>query len=279
LFNPIYALIPALIWALSPIFYRGFMKRFDFLVLNFLRTAIASMVMVVPAFLIGGTNGVSYALLSGAITLACGDTFYLLAVREMGASIAAPIVYVYVLLVQFTAITVGESVPFSNYLAAVMVILGIYVLSRGGGGEPRAKGIAYGLLAGVIWTVGQTLIRLATNTGGNVLVLATSRNVAAAGALLLAVVITRRGRLWPTGVTLKEIGVIGIVAVSDLGLGSLAYIYSVSLIGIALTVVITSVSPLLTQIFSKLLGKESPTATDFAGGALIVSALVLAVLL
>lgn len=279
MYSPAIALIPAVIWAFSPIYYRGFMKRFDFLLLNLLRTSMASLALLVPALVIGFGSGVLDALLSGAITLACGDTLYLLSVRETGASVAAPVVYTYVFFVQLTATTVGEIVPFSNYVAAAMVVAGVFLLSRGGRGKPRAKGIAFGLAAGLVWTAGQDLIRVATNAGGNVLVVTFSRNAAAAIALGLAVLLTRRTRLWPGGVTRREMGFLAFISLTDLAVGSFLYIYSVSLIGIALTVILTSLSPFLTQLFSRLLGKESPTLTDFAGGAVIVAALVLAVAL
>jgi DME family drug/metabolite transporter len=279
LYSPAIALIPAVIWAFSPIYYRGFMRRFDFLLLNLLRTSMASLALLVPALVIGFGSGVIDALLSGAITLACGDTLYLLSVRETGASVAAPVVYTYVFFVQLTATIVGEVVPFSNYVAAVMVVAGVFLLSRGRSGKPRAKGIAFGLAAGLVWTAGQDLISVATNAGGNVLVITFSRNAAAAVALGFAVLLTRRTRLWPKEVTRREMGFLAFIALTDLAVGSFLYVYSVSLVGIALTVILTSLSPFLTQLFSKLLGKESPTLTDFAGGAVIVAALILAVAL
>ena len=253
------------------------MKRFDFLLLNLLRTSMASVVLFVPAALAGFDGGVYYALLSGAITLACGDTLYLLSVREMGASVAAPVVYTYVFFVQATATTIGETVPVANYVAALMIVGGVFLLARGGSGRPRAKGIAFGIGAGLVWTVGQELIRVATNAGGDVTVVTFSRNAAAALALAVAVIATRRFRLWPAGVTYRELGLIAFIALTDLALGSFLYVYSVSLVGIALTVIVTSLSPFLTQVLSKVLGKESPTAFDFAGGTIIVAALVLAI--
>ena len=66
---------------------------------------------------------------------------------------------------------------------------------------------------------------------------------------------------------------------SDLVVGSLLFVYSISVIGVALSVILTSLSPLLTQVFARALGKESPSTKDFLGGILIVSALVLAVAL
>ncbi len=277
--DPVYALIPAVIWSFSPIYYRVFMKRFDFLTLNLLRTTLASAVLVLPAIYFGLGAGLVYALASGVITLTVGDTLFLLGIREMGASVAAPVVYTYVLLIQLTAPAVGEVVPFTNFAAALMVLAGVYILSRGGGGLPRAKGIAFALGASVAWTVGQDLIRVATDIGGNVVTVAFARNFAAALGLGLAVLATRRSRRWPAGVTAMEFGFLAFIAVTDLVLGSLLYVYSVSLIGIALTAILTSLSPLLTQVFSKALGKESPSRKDFAGGALIVVALILAVAL
>lgn len=280
MFNPIFAMISSFIWAFSPIYYKTFMKRFDFLLLNLLRTGIASVTLALPAFYFGFNDGAYYALISGSITLAVGDTLYLLAVREMGASIASPVVYIYVLFVQVTAGTVGEFVPYANYAAAVMVVAGVFVLSRGGDpGKPRAKGIAYGLAAGLTWAVGQAFISLATGTGASVVSITFARNLAAALALGLAVLATRRWKLWPTKVTGRELGIVAAIALSDLAVGSLLFVYSVSLVGVAVTVILTSLSPLLTQIFSKLLGKESPSGKDLVGGAIIVAAVVLAVAL
>jgi DME family drug/metabolite transporter len=254
------------------------MKKLDFLLLNLARTSIASLVLAAPALYFGFGHGAYYALLSGAITLAVGDTFFLLSIREMGASIAAPVAYTYVLFVQLTAAAVGEVVPSANLVAALMVVAGVYVLSKGEG-RPRTRGMALGIGAGIVWTIGQDLIGLATEAGGNVFAIAFSRDFAASLALAAAVVATGRFRTWPRGMERKELGFLGLVVVSDLVVGSVFYVYSVSLIGVAVTVILTSLSPLLTQVFSKALGKESPSGRDFAGGVLIVSAVLLAVIL
>lgn len=252
------------------------MQRFDLITLNLLRTLLASAVLAIPAFYVGFGNALPYALASGVITLTVGDSLFLLGIREMGASIAAPVVYTYVLLIQFTAPAVGELVPLSNLVAAAMVVAGVYFLSRGGGGTPRAKGIAFALGASLAWTVGQDLIRLATSAGGSSISVAFGRNLAAAVGLGVAVLATRRLKQWPSGVTAKEFGFLAFIAITDLVVGSVLYVYSVSLIGIALTAILTSLSPFLTQVFSRALGKEAPSRKDYGGGILIVAALVLA---
>ncbi|MDV3278562.1 MAG: DMT family transporter [Nitrososphaerales archaeon] len=277
--NPVYGLVPSFIWAFSPIYYRVFMKRFDSLTLNLIRTSTASLVLLLPALYFGFGHGFYYALASGAVTLAVGDTLFLRSIREMGASVAAPVVYTYVLFVQLAAPAVGEVVPLTNFLAAAMVIAGVYILSRDKGGKPRAKGIAFGIGAGLVWTVGQELIKVATNTGGSVVTITFGRNAAAAVGIGLAVLASGRLKRWPEGVTAKELAFVAFIAATDLVVGSLFFVYSISLVGLALTVILTSLSPLLTQAFSKALGKESPSRMEFLGGVIIVAALVLAVAL
>jgi DME family drug/metabolite transporter len=277
--NPTFALGASLIWAFSPIYYRAFLKRFDFLVLNLTRTALASAVLFLPAIYFGFGGGTGYALLSGSITLAVGDSLFLLSIKEMGASVATPVVYTYVLLVQLTAGEVGESVPLVNLVSALLVVAGVFALSRSGSGSPRARGLALALAAAVVWAVGQDLIGLATAAGGSAVSIAFSRNMAAAVALAAAALATRKGRRWPSGLTLREFALVAAIAISDLAVGSLLYVYSASLAGVATTVILTSPSPALTQVLSKALGKESPRRTDFLGGGLIVAAVVLAVAL
>lgn len=279
MFEPVYALIPAVIWAFSPIYYRVFMTKFDFLTLNLLRTSLAAAVLALPAFYFGFSPAILYALASGAVTLTFGDSLFLLSIREMGASIAAPVVYTYVLLIQLTAPAVGEFVPVTNVVAALMVVAGVYVLSRGEGGTPRAKGIGFALCASLAWTLGQDLISLATSRGGNFVSVTFARDLAAAVGLGIAVLATGRLSKWPTGIKAREFGFLAFIAITDLVLGSALFVYSVSLVGVALTAILTSLSPLLTQAFSSALGKEAPSRKDFGGGILIVAALILALAL
>jgi len=279
LINPAYALGAAFVWALSPIYYRGFLAKFDVLSFNFLRTSSAAAALAIPALLLWNSAGLGDALLSGAITLTCGDSLFLLSIRETGASVAAPVVYTYVLMIQAVGVGLGQSIPYSSFAAALMVVAGVFILSKGGGGRPRARGITLAVSAAVLWTVGQEFIQAATNAGGSTVPVTFARNLAAAAALGVAFLLTRKNRIMPHGLGGKGYGVVLLFVLSDLVAGSLLFVYSISVVVVALTVILTSLSPLLTQIFAKALGKESPSAIDYAGGLLVVSALVLAVAL
>ncbi len=275
--SPVYALGAAVIWAITPIYYRGFLSKVDFLNFNLLRTSASAAALAIPAVYLWGSSGLGFAVLSGVITLACGDSFFLLALREVGASVASPVAYTYVLMIQFVAAAAGQAVPLANFAAAAMVVGGVYMLSRGGEGRLRPKGLAFALVAGIVWAVGQELVQTSTNAGGNFVTVAFVRDLSAAVALGVAVLLTRKARPWPSGLSLRDYGLMCAFTIGDLALGSSLFVYSVSMAGVALTVILTSLSPLLTQVLATALGKESPSPRDFAGGVLIVAALVLAV--
>jgi DME family drug/metabolite transporter len=188
-------------------------------------------------------------------------------------------VYTYVLMVQFAGVALGQVIPYANIVAALMVVAGVFILSRGGEGKPRAKGVAFALAGALLWTAGQEMIQLATSAGGGVLTVTFVRNASAATALGAALLLTGNARKWPRGLSARDIGFVAAIIVSDLVVGSLLFVYSISTIGVALTVIVTSLSPFITQVSSRALGKESPSAKDYAGGALIVAALVIAVAL
>lgn len=281
-FNPIFALGAAAVWAVSPIYYRDYLGKFDVVAFNFLRNGLSASVLVFPAavYMFGGGAGLGYAALGGPVTLGFGDTLFLLALRENGASVTTPVVYIYVLMVQLAGLGLGQAIPPIYFAASGMVILGVYVMSRGGQhGKPRTRGIIYAISAGVFWTIGQELIQAATDAGGNIFAITFTRNACAALMLGAVFLLTKRKGLWPAGVTRSTYGVIAAMIISDLVVGSLLFVYSISTIGVALTVILTSLSPLLTQVTSEALGKESPSKMDYLGGGMIVGALILAVAL
>ena len=124
-----FALGAAVIWAAAPIYYRGFLTKFDFMNFNLLRTSTAAAAMALPALIYWESDGLGFAVLSGVIALACGDSLFLLSLRELGASVATPVVYTYVLMIQFAGAAIGQAVPLYIFAAAAMVFAGVYLLS------------------------------------------------------------------------------------------------------------------------------------------------------
>ncbi len=232
--------------------------------------------MLVPFLLIGSTEGLPFAVASGAIVLVAGDTCYFFAVKYAGASVAAPVAYTDVLLTQFAAVLVGEPLRPIYLVSSCLVVAGIYLLSRGSAGAPRFRGVAFALLASVLWTVGQTVLKVATFGGANPLSLTFMRIGGA--AVVLGVIFAIRRPKGTLRFGLKEHAWLAALSMADTAVGTSLFVYSLSVVGLGETILLTSPSPFLTQVFSKALGKEKPQASDLLAGSLIVIALVLALL-
>jgi DME family drug/metabolite transporter len=268
------ALASSAIWAFCPIYYRDYFVRYDTPTINLLRLCYGGLAMLVPFLLIGSVQGLPYAVASGAIVLVAGDTCYFYAVRFAGASIAAPVAYTDVLLTQFSAVFVGEPLRPTFLVSSCLIIVGIYILSWGDRMAPRFKGVAFALLASVLWTLGQTVLKVATVGGSNPLSI-TFLRIGGAVVVLGAICAIRR----PKGSLrfgAKKHAWLAALSMADTAVGTSLFIYSLSLVGLNMTMLFTSPSPFLTQVFSKALGKEKPRANDLIAGSLIVIALVLA---
>jgi len=231
--------------------------------------------MLVPFLVIGSIQGLPYAVASGAIVLVAGDTCYFYGVKYAGASVAAPVAYTDVLLTQFSATLVGEPLRPIFLVSSCLVIAGIFVLSRGERRGLRFKGVALALGASILWTAGQTVLKTATSDGANPLSL-TFMRIGGAVVVLGIVFAIRR----PTGSVrfgVRKHAWLAALSVADTAVGTSLFVYSLSLVGLNMTILLTSPSPFLTQVFSKALGKEKPGVNDLLAGSLIVVALVLTI--
>jgi DME family drug/metabolite transporter len=270
------ALTSSVIWALCPIYYRDYFVKYDTPTINLLRLCYGGLALLVPFLLIGSLGGLPYAVASGVVTLVAGDTCYFYAVKYAGASIAAPVAYSDVLLTQFAAVLVGEPLRPAFLLSSCLVIVGIYILSRGDRTGPRFKGVAFAFLAALLWTAGQTVLTLATKGGTNPFAV-TFMRIGGAVIVLGAVYAVRRPR-GALRLGARKHAWLAALSVADTAVGSFLFVYSLSLVGLNESILLTSPSPFLTQIFSKALGKEKPSASELLAGSLIVVALVLAII-
>ncbi|BDR91302.1 DMT family transporter [Vulcanisaeta souniana] len=270
------ALSTAIIWAWASIMYGDFMKRMHPLTVNFLRMLYTSVILLIPAMVLGLNYGAIWGSLSGLLSLVIGDSLYLFSINYSGVSIAAPASYTYIPLTVLFAVFLGEPLTITKLMASILLIPGVYLLSRGGGSRREIKGLFLGLSAAVAWSAGQTMIKIADTAGLNPISIAFTR-VAAAGIVLFVV-----NRLMGSNIA-KAVrgtvrGYLPIIAVLDLGLGVALFALSMDLIGLGLTVILTGTMPLIAQAMSSTMGRERFSILKFLGALIIVVAIILVVL-
>ena len=143
------ALMTALLWALGVIFYKkavGFVAPFS---LNVFKNCVALVLLTVTTVALGQMNSVSVPprhlllfLLSGAMGIGISDTFYLMALRRLGASRTALVDCMYSpFVILFSVLLLKERLTTLNALGGTLILGSIVVSSKRSFGEdiPRKQ--------------------------------------------------------------------------------------------------------------------------------------------
>jgi DME family drug/metabolite transporter len=269
------ALVAAFIWAWASIVYGDFMRGINPITVNFLRMLYASLILLIPAIVFGFNAGAVWGSLSGLLSLAVGDSLYLMSINYSGVSIAAPVSYTYIPIAVLMATLLGEPLTIYKVVSGLLVVLGVYLLSRERT-RITIRGVALALGAAMAWAVGQTMIKVADISGLNPITLSFTR-VATAGIILLIINYVMHNDI-TTAIRLTARTRLPLVAVLDLGAGVALYAYSMDLIGLGLTVIMTGSMPLIAQAMSHVMRREKLTLMKLLGAVIIVTAIVAAFL-
>ncbi|PVU72536.1 EamA family transporter [Vulcanisaeta sp. SCGC AB-777_J10] len=270
--NALPAFTTAFIWAWASIVYGDFMKSINPLTVNFLRMLYASLILLIPAIVFGFNAGAVWGSLSGLLSLAVGDSLYLMSINYSGVSIAAPVSYTYIPIAVLMATLLGEPLTIYKVVSGLLVVLGVYLLSRERT-RITIRGMALALGAAMAWAVGQTMIKVADISGLNPITLAFTR-VATAGVVLLVInYVTHNDIAKAVKSTVRTR--LPLFSVLDLGVGVALYAYSMDLVGLGLTVILTGSMPLIAQVMSSLMGREKLTVAKLLGAVVIVLAITI----
>jgi len=272
------ALSAALIWAYCVIIYRQISIRSNVISVNIWRLVSSTLFLFILSLLFTGFNlsiGLVYASLSGMITLGIGDTLYFYSCVMAGASVATPIVFTYIIFIQLTASLFGEPLTLSKIIASIMAFIGITILSRKreGEGVNRFKGVILAVISMFVWVIGQTALKPAVIYSDPI-------DVTFIRSLTGLITLT----LIYSGTAVKHINMMRtdkykllVLGVLDIGIGAYLYILSISLLGLSITVILTSLMPLFTQILAIITKTEKVTIIEVLSAILIILAIILCI--
>lgn len=262
------ALSAAAIWAVVIFLYKRYMAEVDPISVNFSRVAYVSLAMWPVLAVTEPTSALLAAVASGVVTLVAGDSLYLYAISRVGGSVAAPLAYTYIVATQYLALALGEVVTPTLLASAVLVVLGVALLSRGGEARLDTAGLAAAVGTAACWALGVTAIKVASMGGMPPLAVAYVRALSAAAAL-------GAYGLWKK-VRFVKSPVFALASVADLGLGAALFAFAIGDLGLSLATVLVATSPLVAQLYAAASGVERVTAMRVAGGVAIFLAVVLA---
>ncbi|MFB3888697.1 MAG: DMT family transporter [Candidatus Bathyarchaeia archaeon] len=294
LFGELAALGAAVCWAVAPILYRQALFHASPFSANIVRCATNAAVMVAVLVALGWAESlarlplsvIAITVVSGFVGLFVGDTMYLYGLRSLGVSRAVPLAASYPLFSLIWAALLGQPVTAVAVLGAVVILFGIWLLSRGGSDATVhlksrlvVTGVAICLLTAVVWSVSVTLMDVAVSLPGVVgadanFAVVTVR-IASVAVLFLALspLLDRsRGFLKVQRGTLLQLLIGGLVANA---LGWFLMNYSFLNIAESQAVPISSTTPLFSAIAGFALFREKMTFGNTVGAAVVVAGIAL----
>jgi drug/metabolite transporter (DMT)-like permease len=289
------ALGAAVCWAIAPILYRKAMSNASPVSANIIRLVSNAVVMVVILFALGLASVVAtlpwqvlvLVVVSGLIGLGLGDTLYLVGLKAVGVARAVPLAATYPLFsLLWTSALLGQSVTSLAVAGAVVIVVGIWLLSREKGdvtihfrGRKVAFGVLASLLTAVVWSVSIAMMDYVVTLSGAVSSLEVNFAIVTVRVSGMALAITalaplldrKREFLRVTRKTVVLLCVGGLVAN---GLGWLLLNYSFQNIQ-AQAIPISSTTPLFSMLAAFMLFREKLTRNNVTGALLVVAGVVL----
>jgi drug/metabolite transporter (DMT)-like permease len=277
------ALLTSLAWSISSILLKLVAGKIDSLSINTLRTLVGSIILFTFIFTTGRLeiffhlplNSFVYVIFSGLLAMGIGDTMYIKSIALLDVSIAFPLSQVSFILLAVLAAILFLDEPFTwiTVVGAVLVILGIYLMTSSRGRTPapsgkkpiNPKGLIFILVAIIAWTGATILLKIGVI--GVDPFIAASLRISASAIVLLVVILSRPGKgtvaLWQIG--WKYLGLIATAGLLTYGVAAVGYVTAIQLIGAGKTVLLTAIAPLFALPFSILILKEKPTRFTLLG--------------
>jgi len=288
------ALGAAVSWAIAPIMYRKALANTSPVSANIVRCVTNAAIMMILLFTLGMGGALAslplwviiVTIFSGLIGLGLGDTLYMTGLKSIGVSRAVPLASTYPLFgLVWAVLLLGEPLSLLAVVGAVVILLGIWLLSRRKDEETsKAKGktlmigVIFSLMTAVIWSVSITLMNVVVSNGITGLpenyAITTIRITSI--ALFLGVtapfIDKSRGfmKIRRNGIALLCVG--GLVANA---LGWLLMNYSFLSLPVAQAIPISSTSPLFATLAGYLLFQEKTTRWSVSGAIAIIVGIVL----
>ena len=284
----------AFCWAVAPILYRQALFKAKPVSANIVRLATNAVVLVVMLLALGKWGAlaslpltvIAIVVISGIVGLGIGDTFYLLGLKSVGVSVAVPLAATYPLFSLVWAILLGQPLTATAVVGAVVIIVGIWLLSRGKTegpaltkGKLALTGVAVSLAAALAWSVSMTMMDAAVLMPGvngldaNFAIVTVRIAAMAIFMLMLAPLLDpTRGFLRLKRKTVIQLCVGGLVA-NALGWVLMNYSFLNTLA--AQAVPISSMTPLFSAFAGFLLFKEKATVKRVLGALVVVAGVVL----
>ncbi|MGQ9720064.1 MAG: DMT family transporter [Candidatus Jordarchaeum sp.] len=285
------SLTAALCWAIAAILYKKSLETVDSISANLIRTIPAAIFAFVIALLLGEFWKISYIpswsliylILGSLVGLGLGDGLYFLSLRYIGVGRAVPITGTYPLFTAAFSIIFLEEIPeILTIIGIVIIVVAIWLLSKNNpqnsvNVKDDKKGVILAIITAVTWSIGIILLNAAL-TEINYYLANAIRLPILVGFLAAAILYSGRGKMLVKA-SRKEWFMLGLAGTVALGVGGVAFLAGISIIGATNSAAISAVTPLFSTVFSFYIIKERITPRIVVGAILAPLGVIILILM
>lgn len=285
------AFLASFSWALAAVLYRKALVDFsDPWITNGLRAAPTLLFLLLLAVVIGKIDDFYFSLtnvhdltiifVATVIAIVVGDTFYMIALRNVGVSIGYPISFMYPVFIAFLASFILEEVItltliVSLFLASTGVWLVSYKTSEQKtplGKRKLILGVVSALGASGCWAVAIVIFRISVKTADPLAV--DALKILLLLIIFLPLLLVKFNDI-KVNVHRKTFFVLSLGGILGIGVGDWFLYISLAEIGAARATALTTSAPLLSLFLAVLALKEKVSKKQFLGTILIIIGVVL----
>jgi drug/metabolite transporter (DMT)-like permease len=263
-------------WSLHPAIVSRYSESIKPLTFSGLKALAAfAFTIAIMHSLPGFGDGFPYVLASAILEIGLGDALYAQSIKFIGGSLAVTISYSYIFTASaFSAIFFGEQLKLPLLIGLALAFTGIIVsVNPFGSLEKRAlrlKGILAAVATSILWGAGTSLVKPALKYYN-------FASLTATRMLVVSLLLTPIGVAFekPRDNWLNMVKASILVGSFSLGLGTLLLTYSIGTIGVAYTVLVESLTPILSQITTRTISREKLAANTITGAILVGTGIVI----
>jgi DME family drug/metabolite transporter len=264
----------SIIWSLNPALISRFRKYVKPIIFTAMRAVMATAFLFPLVFLNRIELPYSQPIVIVIIAISAilgpgiGDAAYTKAIQIIGGSLAVVISYTYMFIAQIIAVTLfNEKITMFLVIGTVMAFIGVVIATlENSRGSFKWIGIAYALTTSVSWGLASSMLKIAL-IYSDVFTLTITR-IALIALFFFPIGLIFEGK--PEKNSLKPLIFLAtITGVLGWGVGMYLFIYSINSIGVSATTQATALTPVLSQITTKLFAGEKPSKTNIIGALMI----------
>ena len=272
------AISSALVWAISAFLIRSQTATMTPAAINTVRCLAAGVMFWLllpfdtPSSSLVDLSWLEWLLLVGSVlcNIVLGDTFSIVAIKEIGLSRSMPLTGTFPLAtIFFEVLLLGHELQLSLLVGTLFLVGGIAFLSRQPRGSDAGElgsvrvGILFAIAASLMWGLGTILLKLAVTN--MTIIQANSMRMPMVAMLLLATRVIPAGRVGLRSVSLRALVIVALSGLIGMGLGSYLYLSALNGLGPSKTATLTSSYPVFGLLLALLFKQERVTAATVAG--------------